>query len=259
MTVTFLTWLESAWTSFQPHARQRQRTLPFDLKPQWNLKPDTYLSPGFHPDEEFGVSYDNLYHVTTNLRGVAASGRLVPRSELGVSGLGGGAIDESPNMVSTTHNRDRAFAIYEEIRYVCEVARGAVKASEVARNFELQDEDAVEEVLKSYVPKKYLGEDGDWDAAMKILDRRVRTGKKVYEFFQACERAVDEAGAEEWGRPQGVVGFTAPHEDVVRIDPKQVAIIQVVARKGARAEHVPVEQEIRFRPQDLQIVRYLQP
>jgi hypothetical protein len=55
------------------------------------------------------------------------------------------------------------------------------------------------------------------------------------------------------------IGFTADFSAMTKINPSQIAILQLAAVKGADTEHVSTEKELRFRPGDLKVIRYFQP
>jgi hypothetical protein len=104
----------------------------------------------------------------------------------------------------------------------------------------------------------------DENKIAQLLNRKIKTGEDKYEFFQELERALlDDNNPEDdnsdYFHPQDAIGFTAGYEFMVRIDPRQIGIIQCVLRKDAQTQHVPEELEIRARPEDVAIVRYLQP
>lgn len=262
-----MNWLESQWQSFLPKKRERQKVFPFSQQQDWNRKPDSYIPDQWKADWgrdaiDTPYSYDNLYHVTTNLSGVRAAKGLKSRAQLGIVGLGGGPENESPHLVSTTHSYSRALEIYHAIKYVTQIIQGRIRASQVLKHLmDGSNEDAIVKALRMYIPRRYLVEDGwDQDAINKILDSKLKTSKQVYEFMQVLERAItayELDGIE--ASPLTVIGFTASYEDMVKINPSEVAILQVVARKGAETEHKPDEEELRFNPEDLKVVRFLQP
>ena len=256
----FKDFLEGNWSSFRPG---RQREMPFMHQPGYNRKADTYLDknlvdPEFEEDNRF-----NLYHVTTNLAGVKAAGRLKSRRELGVVGLGGGAGNEDSFLVSTTYDLNRAHEIYDEIKLVAEIVHGRVKASTVwngSKMYDAWENSHARRTLKSRLPKNVYKQLSNGEIDDSAIDQYIKTPEDIYDFFQDLEKASIESETEdEYVYNWSVIGFTGSFNDMIKINPNQVAIIQLVARKGADAKHINLEKELRFRPEDLKIVRYLQP
>jgi len=257
----FKKWFESEWTSFKPG---RQREFPVMYKPGMLRKATSFVDPDMvDPEEEAFEDVDfNLYHVTTNLSGVKKSGRLKSRSQLGVIGLGGGPAD----VVSTTYDYSKARNLYSDMQFITELVAGKVRASLVWSVLTEQLTDyEIEELLP--VPLYYLQTKEDRrkfiDGNEEILDRHLMKPKDIYEFYQELEEAVVniEGERELAGDPhfQSVPGFLGGFEQMKQINPANIAIIQVVARKGAQSETIPEEKELRFKPDDLRIIRYFQP
>jgi len=256
---TFLQWVESKWSSFRPG---RQREFPFQHD-GYNRKATSYLDtdiidPEYEEDTDF-----NLYHVTSNLAAVKVSGRLKSRRELGITGaLGGGGDNEAPGMVSTTYDYNRAREIYSQMKLVAEMCRGQFKASQVWDMFDdAWDNQFARSELKSNLPNNIYKKLYKGEIPPETIDQYIKTPKEIYEFFQNLEDAQWKYDSESDSiYHMTAVGFTAPFEDMIKIDPNQVAIIQVVARKEpGRIQHVNLEKEVRFKPEDLRIVRYYQP
>jgi hypothetical protein len=261
--MSFRQFLESNWSSFRPG---RQKEFPFSHEPGYSRKATNFLDPDYlDPDQEQETNF-NLYHVTTNLAGVKMAGRLKSRRELGIVGLGGGAQNEAPGMVSTTYDYNRAREIYEQIKFVAEMVRGqgsaasAFDAATVGLHDAYEDREIIN-VLEDFLPAKVLKKllDGEIDET-ETLNRYINKPRDVYKFFQDLESAVSGIEAQgEYTYHMSTIGFTGSFEDMLKINPSQVAIIQVAARKDASSPHIPFEKELRFSPQDLRIVRYFQP
>jgi hypothetical protein len=65
----------------------------------------------------------------------------------------------------------------------------------------------------------------------------------------------DDSRTDEPNTCVPTVGFTAPFERFMKIDPKQMSITQVAVRRGAHpADLIPEECELRFKPEDVQLV-----
>jgi hypothetical protein len=259
--MNFREFLES-WSSFKPG---RQREFPFRHEPGYDRKAHGFLEKDFiDPEMERDTDF-NLYHVTTNLPAVKASGGLKSRSELGIQGLGGGGRNEAPNMVSTTYDYSKALKIYEDLKTVAEIVAGKVPASHAfamatEHVYDPYETPEIISVLRKRLPEEVFRSIMDGELQESEMDRHIAPGEETYEFLQELEDAVTshESQSDDF-YDRGTTGFTAPFEDVARIRPQNVAIIQIVARKGAKSQHVPGEKEIRFKPEDLRIIRFSAP
>jgi hypothetical protein len=262
--MNFRNFVESEWSSLRPP----QREFPFMHEPGYYRKAAPFLDKDmFNRDEEAEFENWNLYHVTTNLSAVRASGRLKSRAELGQHnwGLGKSRYD-NPRMVSTTHDINRARQIYDQMKLVTELARGLVPAHIVwdmttDALYEPWDHPEIKNVLKSYLPRQIYKSMAEGEIEEVEMDKYIKTGAAIYAFMQSLESAVAEI-EEDSNRDTNelsIMGFAANFEDIKQIDPKQIAIIQVAARKDAQSEQNPQEREIKFFPQDLKIIRYWKP
>jgi hypothetical protein len=260
----FKIWLEAQWRGI---GRQKQFAFMNQPENPWQRH--------FNPDKTEKIDeYDSryLYHVTTQLNKVLADQRLKSRKELGgFSGLGGGPNYEAPNKISLTYNFDRASSIYHEFHFVLDIVAGKIKASQIFDRFNYINDDyyyndseeltSVDNVIADYVPKKYIL-DGETNKIHAILDGKIKTPKQKYEFFQELEKAVvehEKSKEYENFEPWSVMGFTSSFEQMQKIDPNQLAILQVVIRKNANIEHIPGELEIRVFSKDVTIIKYLKP
>jgi len=224
--------------------------------------------------EEAPTEYDmdfNFYHVTTNLSGVISSGRLKSRMELGgVVGLGGGAANEAPNLISVTYSYGKASQIYSDLKFVCEIVSGKTKAHQIFNSFDFDEmeEGFLKGVLLNWIDKrevkKYLNgntSQGDFES---LLNKKINNPESVYSFWKDLENAKIESMLEVFDNSSdfidlGVTGFTGSFEDMRKINPSQIAILQLVARKNSNPYHIPTELELRFHPEDLRVIRYLRP
>lgn len=252
--------IASDWQSFLPRQRARQRTFPSIRQKKWNRKPDTYLRPPDYQElkenEDYGPILQNIYHVTTNLAGVKSSGRLKSREEIGTSALGGGRWDT----VSATYSYNKALEIYKQLHFMSRVARGQVSALDVLEElgdlFGIYDWESCPDVmdaLSHWVPYQDI-ESGDLE---NQLYKRFRNPKNIYEFYQYMEGYFESCNTDQ--AISSRVGFMADFADIQKIDPSQIAILQLVVRPGVEAEHVREELELRFNPRDVRVVRWLQP
>ena len=256
----FREFLENNWSSLKPG---RQKELPFMHEPGYNRKANSYLdqdliAPEFEENNQF-----NLYHVTTNLAAVKSSGKLKSRRELGVVGLGGGGNNEDPHLISTTYDLNRAHEIYDEMKLVCQIVRGQVPASTLwngSKLYEPWDNSYARSALKSLIPKNIYKQLYKGELDIEVINQYINTPEQLYEFFQELEEAATKQEQEaEDTYHYSAIGFTGSFQDMLKINPNQIAIIQVVARKNAPAKHVNLEKELRFKPQDLKIIRFRHP
>jgi hypothetical protein len=267
--MNFRKFIESDWTSL----RSPQKEFPFMHEPGYHRKATTFIDKDMlNPDDDEDQEFNNwnLYHVTTNLAAVRASGRLKSRSELGQQnwGLGKSAMPgyDNPQMVSITHDFSRAREIYDQMKLVTELTRGMVPAHTVWNMvtnalYEPWDHSEIRNVLKSYLPLNIYKSIYRGEMDEEEMDKYINSPEKIYDFMQSLESAVTEIEnySDRDSNELSVMGFAADFEAMKNIDPKQIAIIQVVARKDAQSDHNPQEREIRFFPKDLRIVRYFQP
>jgi hypothetical protein len=274
--MNFLLWMEAQqdWKGMV-----RQKELPFMRQPDNPLyKNAKSVEPELKHYRDVQYEPGQLYHVTTSLSNIKRDQALKSRRQLGgmakTSGLGGGAINQAPGLVSLTYNYERAKEIYDGIMYVVSICQGKIKASQVydrlydaAGGYDYDEDDeltSVQEFLTDYVPEQ-LVRDGEADKIRAILDKKIRTAKDVYDFFQGMESAVVEDQDKNHGDwsdevlTYNVIGFTGDFINMKRIQPKDVAIIQCLVRKNAAVEHEPREVELRVKPEDLVILRYMQP
>jgi len=249
------------WSSFP-----RQKMFPFIHEPGYNRKSTGYLDKDLIANEYEEDTDFNIYHVTTNLSGVISSGGLKSRKELGNIGLGGGWQNEASNMISVTYDYNRALKIYNEIKWVCDIIKGNAKAYDIWHSvteslYDPWEYKSVKNVLYNFLPKNIAKEIEEGQEDENTLDKYITTPKQKYDFFTSLEQEVALVeGQSEDTYDSSVIGFTGSFEDMLKINPSQVAILQLVVRKDAETEeHIPMEKELRFRPQDLQVVRYYQP
>ena len=254
-------------------AIDQQMVMDFDEPGAFTANPGEIEHPEFHKEiEDTGATdYDEdfvggFYHVTTNLEGVMEWGALKSRNQLGGNvGLGGGALNEAPGKVSVTYNYNKAYQLYETIRFAISAAQNQVAASKIfdhlmdqyqQPDLSLYPQSNAMRIMSRYVPKRILA-DETLEGLEEALDRKIVTGKQKYEFLQELDDALgrDEADMDTGGDYAAPtrVGFTAPFEAFARIDPGNVAMLQLEARRTAVPEHVQAELELRFDPDDLRL------
>ena len=272
MTFDFRSWMETqegppqpAWKSFQTG---QQRQFGFAREGPWKRKPDPWV-PDYERPSNYEEQKRNVYHVTTNLAGVQKTFGLRSRAQLGgnTAGLGGGWKNESPNMVSTTYSYDKALAIYQALQFMCSVVRNEVSAGQVYDRvmggfdyYDIEGNEKLNRILADYVPDDEL-EEADDETIKHYLDQHLQTPQQKYDLYIALEDALgtenDNDGGEYYAPNR--VGFTANFQAMARLQHKQIAILQLAVRQGAKSEHKIEEEEIRFHHEDLRVVRYLQP
>jgi len=257
--------LSQKWESFP----RKQREFNFMHSPGYNRKATPYLD--FEIPDDVGYDF-NLYHVTTNLSGIINSGRLKSRLELGNQiGLGGGNTNEAPDLISVTFSYDKALNIYEDFKFVLDIVNGRYKASDVFKYlsslYEDFEDDRLSYALHNWIGmpsiKRYMSGKITESEFLQIIDTNINTPEESYSFFVKLEEHKIESLLENFddgfdsGSP--VTGFTGTFEDMKKINPSELAILKLVAYKGAKADHVHNELELRFNPKDLRVVRVLKP
>ena len=154
--------------------------------------------------------------------------------------------------------------MYEQLKMVVEMTKGKVPAHQAWNMVDNPwDKQQYRNILRSRVPIKiYKAMKAD-TIPEEEMDKYINTPAKIYDFFQSLEAAsvaIENSYDDPDRSPEReTIGFVADFEDMVRINPNQIAIIQVVARKGAHSNHVNQERELRFSPEDLKIIRWEQP
>jgi hypothetical protein len=233
---------------------------------------------------------DGIWHVTTNLPAVLEDG-LWARRQTGAVGLGGGLINEAPDKVSATLRYSAALRLYRGIRLALEAARGQVRTADLVAEFLRQNDDALDQVSawEDYLLEAgEMGEHGTLGHELseileeggrsllgqldltdpyfaRTLDGRFYNGRTRYEILQKLERAVAErlhslrANFSEDPQIDDPIGFTAPWHQFVKIDPQNIAILQLSADRKAKTDLVPSECEIRFWPEDLFVIGFSRP
>ena len=210
--------------------------------------PEDFLDPEWEP---------GLWHATTNLPVVLREG-LKSRLELKRKGLGGGIEEEDPDLVSVTYNEARAVEIADMLRLVGKIVKNKISASdilsEIESRFMLEITDpsgfeALEKSLPVELPPNITIDNAE--EVYGWLDKTITTPEEKYEFLQELDDNFSAVGEPtEFIR----VGLTADFEDVKYIDPDKVGIVEVAIRKNARIVHIPDEDEIRVRPEDVVVI-----
>lgn len=245
---------------------------------------------GYSLEAEDPSDNDGLWHVTTALRSVLEQG-LRSRLQTGTIGLGGGPSHEAPDLVSVTTQRQAALRIYRAMLTALAAANGRVPVTEIVHEVLSQNGAALQEI---HDHEEFLADGGDlgeeegidYDIAVRLgfprgtsigsvdlrdddvrrlLDGRFVYGRDRYELLRSLENLIAEAlhEAQEMQEDPSPgsypVGFTAPYERFVQIEPSEVAIVQVAADRRAVVEMLPAELELRFHPEDLVVVGWERP
>ena len=254
-------------------AIDQQMVMEFDEPGMFTGKPAELQHPEFQRDiQDTGATdYDDdfaggFYHVTTNLEGVMKWGALKSRKQLGgTEGLGGGMKNEAPGKISLTYNLNKAWQLYDTIKFAISAAQNQVSASHIydylmsqygLPEINLYPQSNAMRIMSKYLPKRIL-EDESMEGLEATLDRKIKNGKQKYEFLQEFDDALgrDESEIETGGEymTPNRVGFTAPYETFSKINPNNVAILQLEVRRNAVPEHVQAELELRFDPDDVRL------
>lgn len=221
------------------------------------------------------VPSDGLYHVTTNLSAVLASGKLKSRAELHrmnvtTAGLGGGGGNEAPNQISVTVSRERAFRLLEGILAMAGAAQGRLGGTELLQTLERLSDSTLWTLDNA---ADYLGDSTEtvnyYDAKEK-LEAAVKNAKRGVDLYSAAQRYEGHLNEtlHEWiylghvsdddmlcGWP---VGFTEEATRFQQITVENLGIVRVAARREACPDIVSGECELRFKPEDLQITGVLE-
>jgi len=223
-----------------------------------------------------------IYHVTSNLPAVLATGRVLSRLQLrmlGVEagGLGGGAEDEDADTISTGVTFSGALRIAQGMRVMSSALRGrlspreALKAMEavnapslhlISRLFQAAQDrwEAQEDAGIASDPAFARYEERIEDAMAGVLS--ARKGPDLYEALQLWESSLFDTIANlerlYYLEPEDYfcnapVGFLEPPAVFAAVKPENVGILQMAARKDAEVIEVVSECELRFRPSDLLI------
>lgn len=215
-------------------------------------------------DEEEWI--DGFYHVTTNLPAVLHWGALRSRKQLGnVPGLGPGVEGHGTRQISITHNSQKAYSIYNGLIFATQVAHGMVLPSaifdEITTKMGIDNiEGVVKNFLSGYVNKKFLKEE-NLDKLGDALNNNkfLKNHENLYDFMVGLEDACTNFQSDwELGGPSERTGFTIPYDIFSKINPKNIAIIQLQVRKNAPFDSEPLEQELRYAPDDIKILKVIE-
>ena len=199
---------------------------------------------------------DALYHVTTNKDAVMRSG-LLSRSDLkahGIQGLGHPK-DEAAGLISTTWDYDRADKIHHTLHTAASLLRGHITPSDAFEKMHQlhgQPENYADVLNAAGVPYN-ISEHDDPEVLTRYLNRNYKTPERKYDFIKTLDEYLPTADGEYEGGGFHSVGLTAPLESMMKIDPEQVHIFKVKPVMGADPEVEEPEQELRFRPEHLDI------
>lgn len=202
------------------------------------------------PDEEEGDR--GMWHATTAMDKVLKEG-LKSRKQTGGMGLGGGWKNDAPDKVSVTFDQGHAQSIAERMKLAAQAARDEI-TPEVALNRMIQDADLADdtpyEIAKALDAPEDIRNSDNWEDFEAWFKETYPHGT-AYDLVQELDDKLPEIfeGAERPVR----VGLTASKSEMAKVDPEQIGVVRVQARKGAKAQHIPDEAEIRFHPQDLRL------
>lgn len=221
-----------------------------NLTDEWSGKASDFVSEDFMDPEQ---EEDEMYHVTTAKDKVLAEG-LKSRRQTGSVGLGGGIQNAAPGKVSVTFDPGHAATIEDRMKLAVEAARDEITPRQaldrILRENMYADKTPYEVAGVLGAPKEI--EEGEWEAFDKWFDETYKSGD-AYEVVQRLDDGLSQIYPEAENPVR--VGFTADKEQMAKVDPKQIDTFRVEARKGAKAEHVGEERELRFAPEDLRVVK----
>jgi len=228
-----------------------------------------------------------FFHVTTSRSRVFADGKLRSRADVGVVGLGGGHTDRGRH-ISFVVNRSRALWLFAAMRGLLLACTDGDAASVLrlalewtgfpgdtwSFNWDDWDDDGARQTddlgdlcaelgLEPPDDIQSLAFGGSWeqmiDRQADALNRKWATPERRYELAQFFEDRLESTFyVPEWwddGICVSLVGFTANASRFLALDPNQFSICQAGIRSRAPyAEMVPKECELRFAPEDVQLV-----
>lgn len=230
-----------------------QQEFPFmmDFKPPVNVGE---LPLGFSNDaRNFGLAdyiddsdETGMWHVTTAKDKVLAEG-LKSRRQTGLKGLGGGVGDQSPDKVSVTFSYAQASAIAERLETAALCATNQISLSDVIDQFSVSD-DSPYFVAQSLQAPSQTWE--DWDAFDEWVNQEY--AGQAYRLLQDLDDNARDTET-EWQYGQRV-GLTSEESEMAKINPDQIAILDVAIRLNADVEHIADEAEIRVHPEDVWVI-----
>jgi len=262
-----------AWVLKNCRFAQQQMLIDYDEPGTFTESPKELKDPKFQKDvkdfnlEEQEEFLTGFFHVTTNLPAVLHWGALKSRNQLGcaVPGLGGGGINEAPYAISVTYDINKAYNLYDMLKFAAEVAQGQIKASAIFDivsdhygNPDVLEDSPVRYVFRDFGVSRRVIKDEYLEGIEQELDRRIIEPEQKYDFMQSLDDAFgkEEAKMQENATdfsPSRRVGFTVPFETFSQINPVNIAILKIEVRKGAEPEHVFQELELRFDPDDCRL------
>jgi hypothetical protein len=207
-----------------------------------------------------------IYHVTSNLPAVLATGRVLSRFQLrmlgvGAGGLGGGPNDQDANTVSTGVTFSGALRIAKGLRVMSSALRGRLSARAALKAMEEVNAPSLRLIGRLFQDAVFAryGERIE-DAMESVLS--ARKGPDLYEALQFWENSMFATIADlerlYYLEPEDYfcnapVGFLEPPAVFAAVKPENVGILQLAARKDASVREVVSECELRFNPADLLI------
>jgi hypothetical protein len=209
--------------------------------------PIHFISGDYLPEEE----NRGLFHVTTAKSKVLEEG-LKSRAETKAVGLGGGIQNAAPRSVSVTFDAGHAADIEERMNLAVKAARDEItprQALDQMISSTHLDDTTPEEIGEALgAPEEVRS--GEWEDFDKWFDKEYPHGS-AYDVVQQLDDAAGKVFSESEYPVR--VGFTADKEAMAKIDPNEIATLEVEGRKGAKVQHVHDEAELRFNPKDLRI------
>lgn len=156
-------------------------------------------------------------------------------------------------MVSTTFDAGHASQIESRIRLAVQAARDEITPSEALDRL-LSDaqisDDTPHEVGKALgAPEEALD---DWDDFNQWFEKEYPKGD-AYRVVQELDDKLPEIYTDADYPVR--VGFTGSKEAMAKVNPDQIETLHVAARKSAKPKVIHDEAELRFKPEDLKVLR----
>lgn len=225
------------------------------------------------PNGEVFPEERGLWHATTNVDGVHESGLMsrlerIQRGDM-ATGLGSRAIDKR---VSLTHDYHQAEVIAARVRLASAAAHDTATARDILDHFlpmydDIYGEARALELVENIVMSTAIDVDRGVSVTREVFpDGSIRhftpdeleqiidgnfTGKGKYEVVQLLDRRLDPFDGANGFSDSNPVHFAGEWEDMLKVDPTKVGVVQIGVKKGARWYDGPDANEIQLESGDI--------
>jgi hypothetical protein len=224
------------------------KVIPAENEGEFSGKAEDFVKKDYLDPDQQG----EMFHVTTAKDKILAEG-LKSRKETGNAGLGGGYNNQASNKVSVTFDEGHAQGIADRMKLAIEAAQDKITPEQaldrMISDAQLSDESPEEIGAALHAPQEVLE---DWDAFNEWLNEEYPKGD-AYRLVQDLDDALPNIYTEVEHPVR--IGLTASKAQMAKLNPEQIDVLKVEARKTAKPEHIADEAELRFSPEDLRIAR----